>query len=183
MVRCTSCDGVGLLPAHDIARGELQQHRPGADDTPHTDVAIIGGGIGGLALALALQQRGLSAVVYERDGHFSERMQGYALTLQQGASAIRALGLSAAVARLGTSSTAHYCFDAKSGALIGSHGRDPRRLAATVSVAFFLAAALMAASFVSEMSGDTAWDAVAHSAPALTPPGAQPPGSSGRKAA
>ena len=35
-------------------------------------IIISGGGIAGLALALALKQRGKSAIVYERDNHFGE---------------------------------------------------------------------------------------------------------------
>jgi len=60
---------------------------------PNARVAVVGGGIGGIALALALQHRGVPCDVYERDGGFDERSQGYGLTMQQGARAIRALGL------------------------------------------------------------------------------------------
>lgn len=44
-------------------------------------VVIIGGGIGGLATALALQQAGAVVEVYERDTGFDDRRQGYGLTL------------------------------------------------------------------------------------------------------
>ena len=56
-------------------------------------VAIIGGGIGGAALALALGQRGIPYKIFEKDENMNTRRQGYALTLQQGGSALRALGL------------------------------------------------------------------------------------------
>ena len=40
-------------------------------------MAVIGGGIGGPALALALQQRGIPVCVYEKDTAFNQRHQGY----------------------------------------------------------------------------------------------------------
>jgi salicylate hydroxylase len=43
----------------------------------HKKIAIIGGGIGGAALALSLQQKGLTAKVYEGDESFDVRKQGY----------------------------------------------------------------------------------------------------------
>jgi hypothetical protein len=46
-------------------------------------VSIVGGGIGGCALALALCQRGISCQLFERDEHAHQRSQGYGLTLQQ----------------------------------------------------------------------------------------------------
>jgi 25S rRNA (adenine(2142)-N(1))-methyltransferase, Bmt2 len=46
-------------------------------------VAIVGGGLGGCALALALQRKGIPYVMYEKDPHFTSRKQGYALTLMQ----------------------------------------------------------------------------------------------------
>ena len=60
---------------------------------PSCTVAIAGGGIGGAALALALRQRGIHAVVHERDASFEARSQGYGLTMQQGATALKTLGL------------------------------------------------------------------------------------------
>jgi len=71
-------------------------------------VAIVGGGIGGLALALALQHRGVRCRVFERDNHFDERSQGYGLTMQQGTSALRSLGFSITSGdSLGLHSTRH----------------------------------------------------------------------------
>ena len=43
----------------------------------------MGGGIGGLALAIALLKEGIECEVFERDKSFCERSQGYGLTMQQ----------------------------------------------------------------------------------------------------
>lgn len=74
-------------------------------------IAIVGGGIGGLALSLALRRAGISCVVYEADPAFASRHQGYGLTLQQGARAIRALGIGEAVAAASTWSSRHFIFN------------------------------------------------------------------------
>ena len=74
-------------------------------------------------MALALQQRGMGTVrVYERDGDFHTRSQGYGLTLQQGAVAVRALGILDEAKRAGVSSRAHLCLDATSARELGRHG-------------------------------------------------------------
>jgi salicylate hydroxylase len=56
-------------------------------------VAIIGGGIGGVALAVACLHRGIPFTLYERDNGFEARSQGYGLTLQQASRAIEGLGI------------------------------------------------------------------------------------------
>lgn len=61
-------------------------------DSQNKKVIIVGGGIGGFALAVALQHRNIPCVVYERDSSFYVRKQGYGLTMQQGARALNALG-------------------------------------------------------------------------------------------
>jgi len=61
------------------------------ENYPH--VAIIGGGIGGVALAVACLHRGIPYTLYERDSGFEARSQGYGLTLQQASRAIRGLGV------------------------------------------------------------------------------------------
>jgi 2-polyprenyl-6-methoxyphenol hydroxylase-like FAD-dependent oxidoreductase len=81
-------------------------------------VAIIGGGIGGAALALALRQRGVSFTLYEKDANCDSRAQGYGLTLQQGGRAVQRLGLELP----GISSMAHFSF-LPSGTLLGAFGR------------------------------------------------------------
>jgi salicylate hydroxylase len=81
---CDNCNGSGLIPAtsHPI---------PDSESYPH--VAIIGAGIGGVALAVACLHRGIPFTLYERDSSFNARAQGYGLTLQQASNAIKGLGL------------------------------------------------------------------------------------------
>lgn len=81
---CENCSGSGLIPAtcHPVADKE---------NFPH--VAIIGAGIGGVALAVACLHRGIPFTLYERDSSFDARAQGYGLTLQQASNAIKGLGL------------------------------------------------------------------------------------------
>lgn len=62
-------------------------------NTSLPDVAIIGGGLGGLALSAALRHRGIKHTVYERDKSFHERSQGYGLTMQQASKALRGFGI------------------------------------------------------------------------------------------
>jgi 2-polyprenyl-6-methoxyphenol hydroxylase-like FAD-dependent oxidoreductase len=82
---CPKCKGTGLVHAIISPTSKI----PTRSDF---HVAIVGGGIGGCGLALALQQRDISCTIYERDSHFSQRQQGYGLTMQQGAKALKALG-------------------------------------------------------------------------------------------
>jgi 2-polyprenyl-6-methoxyphenol hydroxylase-like FAD-dependent oxidoreductase len=59
------------------------------------NIAIVGGGPGGLTLARLLQQSGAKVVVYERDQSRSARVQGSALDLHEGSglAALEAAGL------------------------------------------------------------------------------------------
>ena len=59
------------------------------------NIAIVGGGPGGLTLARLLQQSGARVVVYERDQSRSARVQGSALDLHEGSglAALEAAGL------------------------------------------------------------------------------------------
>ena len=81
---CAHCSGSGLIPASS-------NPLPDAVNYPH--VAIIGAGIGGVALAVACLHRGIPFTLYEKDTSFDARAQGYGLTLQQASKAIKGLGL------------------------------------------------------------------------------------------
>lgn len=81
---CLNCGGSGLLHAASP---------PIADKENHPHVAIIGAGIGGVALAVACLHRGIPFTLYERDSNFDARSQGYGLTLQQASKAIEGLGV------------------------------------------------------------------------------------------
>ena len=84
LVSCLHCQGTGLVHSN---------HPPLADTTNFPHVAIIGAGIGGIALAVACIHRGIPFTLYERDYNFEARSQGYGLTLQQATKAIEALGI------------------------------------------------------------------------------------------
>jgi 2-polyprenyl-6-methoxyphenol hydroxylase-like FAD-dependent oxidoreductase len=62
---------------------------------PQHSIAIIGGGLGGLTLALVLRQKGIDATVYELDASPSARRQGGMLDMHEesGQLALRASGL------------------------------------------------------------------------------------------
>ena len=81
---CLNCSGSGLTPSATPLIADSENY-------PH--VAIIGGGIGGVALAVACLHRGIPFTLYERDSSFDARSQGYGLTLQQASKAIEALGI------------------------------------------------------------------------------------------
>lgn len=81
---CLNCAGSGLIPAI---------MPPLADTKHYPHVAIIGGGIGGVALAVACLHRGIPFSLFERDSGFNVRSQGYGLTLQQASKAIEGLGV------------------------------------------------------------------------------------------
>ena len=81
---CDACNGIGLLPSASL---------PVADTTNYPHVAIIGGGIGGVALAVACLHRHIPFTLYERDNNFEARSQGYGLTLQQATKVIQGLGI------------------------------------------------------------------------------------------
>jgi 2-polyprenyl-6-methoxyphenol hydroxylase-like FAD-dependent oxidoreductase len=81
---CLNCSGSGLLQS---------VNPPVADKENYPHVAIIGGGIGGVALAVACLHRGIPFTLYERDNNFNARSQGYGLTLQQASKAIEGLGI------------------------------------------------------------------------------------------
>ncbi len=81
---CLHCGGSGLLPSTNPVIADKENH-------PH--VAIIGGGIGGIALAVACLHRAIPFTIYERDSGFETRSQGYGLTLQQASKAMEGFGI------------------------------------------------------------------------------------------
>lgn len=81
---CLHCGGSGLV--HAISP-------PIADKINYPHIAIIGAGIGGVALAVACLHRSIPFTLFERDKSFDARSQGYGLTLQQASKAIEGLGL------------------------------------------------------------------------------------------
>jgi 2-polyprenyl-6-methoxyphenol hydroxylase-like FAD-dependent oxidoreductase len=84
LFKCIECNGSGLV------RSEI---KPIIDSKNYPHVAIIGAGIGGVALAVACLHRGIPFTLYERDNGFNDRSQGYGLTLQQASKAIEGLGI------------------------------------------------------------------------------------------
>jgi 2-polyprenyl-6-methoxyphenol hydroxylase-like FAD-dependent oxidoreductase len=85
LTNCTVCSGSGLQPSN-------HQTIPNHKEYPH--VAIIGAGIGGIALAVACLHRGIPFTLFERDQNFEARAQGYGLTLQQASVAMKGFGIS-----------------------------------------------------------------------------------------
>ena len=84
---CAACKGSGLLSF----TGQFLANQTETENYPH--LAIIGAGIGGVALAVACLHRGIPFTLYERDSGFNTRSQGYGLTLQQASKAIEGLGI------------------------------------------------------------------------------------------
>ena len=81
---CTSCEGTGL---------KLVEKRPLADEDKYPHIAIVGAGIGGIALALACLHRQIPFTLFERDSSFNDRSQGYGLTLQQASKEMKKIGI------------------------------------------------------------------------------------------
>jgi 2-polyprenyl-6-methoxyphenol hydroxylase-like FAD-dependent oxidoreductase len=106
---CPNCNGCGLIASEFAIK---------ADSTKYPHVAIIGGGIGGVALAVACLHRGIPFTLFERDASFDARSQGYGLTLQQASKAIEGLGI---FELGGITSTLHIVHNAR-GTVIGEWG-------------------------------------------------------------
>jgi hypothetical protein len=102
--RCQFCQGSGLIERQQQSppqatrdddepqKVQVQGQSQGRDAQKYPTVAIIGGGIGGLALGLACWHRNIPFQIYERDTSFLERKQGYGLTLQQASKALKGFG-------------------------------------------------------------------------------------------
>ena len=84
MQRCTVCSGTGLI---------ISDEAPIADIGKYPHVAIVGAGIGGIALALACLHRQIPFTIFERDRAFNDRSQGYGLTLQQASKELKKFGI------------------------------------------------------------------------------------------
>ncbi len=108
---CFDCGGCGLIRSDS-------NPIPDTENFPH--VAIVGGGIGGVALAVACLHRGIPFTLYERDSGFDMRSQGYGLTLQQASKAIEGLGLFSLTE--GVISTRHVVHTTD-GKIVGEWGR------------------------------------------------------------
>ena len=107
---CLNCNGSGLIQS---------ENSPVADNETYPYVAIIGGGIGGVALAVACLHRQIPFTLYERDSSFDARSQGYGLTLQQASKAISGFGISSL--KEGVVSTRHLVHTTE-GKVIGEWG-------------------------------------------------------------
>jgi NADPH-dependent 2,4-dienoyl-CoA reductase/sulfur reductase-like enzyme len=71
---CAICGGSGIIPSAFLPK-------PDKENYPH--VANIGGGIGGVALAVPCLHRGIPFTLFERDNGFNTQFQSYELTLKQ----------------------------------------------------------------------------------------------------
>ena len=107
---CSNCSGSGLITAVNPAIADTENY-------PH--LAIIGAGIGGVALAVACLHRGIPFTIFERDIDYEARSQGYGLTLQQASKAIEGFGISCLEA--GVISTKHLVHTSE-GKIIGEWG-------------------------------------------------------------
>jgi salicylate hydroxylase len=83
MQTCTTCSGTGLIINENIP----------SPNTKYPHVAIVGAGIGGIALALACLHRQIPFTLFEKDRSFSDRSQGYGLTLQQASKEMKKFGI------------------------------------------------------------------------------------------
>lgn len=108
---CKHCLGTGLV------RSNIP---PVNNPSKYPHIAIVGGGIGGIALAVACLHRGIPFTLFERDHAFAERAQGYGLTLQQASKALRAFGIAAVEG--GVVSTKHIVH-AVDGKVLGEWGK------------------------------------------------------------
>nr|WP_132705435.1 NAD(P)/FAD-dependent oxidoreductase [Winogradskyella wandonensis] len=107
--KCIACDGSGLISTST----------PTEINTNYPNVAIIGGGIGGFALAAAFSHRGIPFTIYEKDRSFNTRSQGYGLTLQQASKALKGFGIT--TLKEGVVSTKHIVHTTE-GEIIGEWG-------------------------------------------------------------
>lgn len=108
---CRECDSSGLV----------QSDTDPPVDTTLPEIAVVGGGLAGLALAAACRHRGMKYTVYERDLDFHQRSQGYGLTMQQATKALKGLGIHDSLDSDGIMSTKHVVHE-PDGAIVGEWG-------------------------------------------------------------
>lgn len=134
---CIACGRTGLLPHPQtktenafLSRKSREVYKtcmetiglsPFSVKNKSFKVVVAGSGIAGAALTLALQQRGIQVVCYERDTHFNQRAQGYGLTIQQAGAAVHALGVDCDHNNIAFAITHHNAFS-HTGELLGSYG-------------------------------------------------------------
>ena len=96
----------------------------GSDIYSSLRICIIGGGLSGLGVAIALQRLGFKNIrVYERDVVFGDRRQGFGLTLTNNPKGPLAhLGLLEECIKIDCPSDCHYIFK-PSGEVLGYYGR------------------------------------------------------------
>eukprot|EP00392_Amoebophrya_sp_AT5.2_P002392 g2397.t1 len=112
-------DVAGAGGANANAEVQLQTKIPAKLAKKCGKIVIAGGGIGGNALAVALQRKGFTdIVVLEQDPSFDSRKQGYGLTVQR-LDATSKLGVD--LSHDDAPSTSHYTFD-PSGKILGFYG-------------------------------------------------------------
>lgn len=107
---CKNCKGSGL---------QKTEHAVQANHEKYPHLSIIGGGIAGVALAVACLHRGIPFILYERDNSFDDRSQGYGLTLQQASKAMEGFGIEGL--QEGIVSTKHVVHETD-GTIIGEWG-------------------------------------------------------------
>lgn len=122
---CSHCAGTGLVLAENLSSlnaessSSLNTESSSLNTENYPHVAIVGGGIGGVALAVACLHRGIPFTLYERDSGFDARSQGYGLTLQQATKAIEGLGITSL--KEGVVSTRHLVHTTE-GKVVGEWG-------------------------------------------------------------
>ena len=112
---CKTCASQGLVER--MAANHTDGMPNFTIDSPR--IAVIGGGLAGLAFATAARHRGLQCTVYERDEHFHQRRQGYGLTMQQASKALCRFGITEL--RGGITSTKHVVHQ-QDGQIVGEWG-------------------------------------------------------------
>lgn len=108
---CENCNASGIISSENF---------PIPDRKNLPNIAIIGGGIGGVALAVACLHRGIPFTLYEKDENFNARAQGYGLTLQQANIAIKSFGIEKL--KEGIVSTRHVVHN-EEGKILGEWGK------------------------------------------------------------